>query len=261
MWPISHFSTVNYYAIPMEKREYPRIKIPLLVELTHPAIGTVQTTAQDISEGGLFVEMANPQIRVGGKIKLRLLTTLPTDTQPTPTVDMQVKRVTDAGLGLAFTNRTAQHLWGSVQQARQELAIGRDYFQIHTSVAVTHATKGVLFVLQNGKWLLPGRFLIVGENPAKALRDFAEAFLGLSLSSNIHPNAADSTADSGLSEAATYSVIYTGTTTDSVATLAEQSGYRDWRWVNRTRDLKEITFAAPYQRTAAEVLIKQLFET
>lgn len=245
----------------MEQREHPRIQIPLLVELTHPAIGTVQTTAQDISEGGLFVQMTDPQIRVGGKIKLRLLTLLPTDTQPTPTVEMQVKRVTDNGLGLAFTNRTAQHLWGSVQQARQELVIGRDYFQIHTSLAVTHATKGVLLVLQNGKWLLPGRFLIVSENPAKTLRDFAEAGLGLSLGSNIHPNAADSTVDVGLSEAATYSVIYTGTTTDSVATLAKQSEYRDWRWVNRTRDLKEITFASPFQRTTAEVLIKQLFET
>jgi PilZ domain-containing protein len=260
MWSFKHFSTVNWVSLVMEKREHPRIQIPLLVELIHPAIGTVQTNAKDISEGGLFVYLANPKVREGGKIKLRVLTTLPTDTQSKPTIDMQVKRVTEEGLGLAFINKTAQHLWSSVQQPRQELVIGRDYFQVHLSLAVLNDKKGILLVQENGKWLLPGRFLIVGESSEKALRDFAESGLGLPLSSSITPDAADSTVDVGLSEAATYSVIYKATTTVSAIELPKQGQYRDWRWLNRLRDLREITFAIPFQRTTAEALIKQSFE-
>ncbi len=261
MRSFNQISTVNWASLVMEQREHPRIQIPLLVELIHPAIGTVQTTARDISEGGLFVYLANPKVREGGKIKLRVLTTLPTDTQSKPTIEMQVKRVTDQGLGLAFINKTAQHLWGSVQQPRQELAIGRDYFQIHLSLAVLHEKKGVLLVQENGKWLLPGRFLIVGESAEKALRDFAETGLGLPLSSNIKPIAADSTIETGLSEAATYSVIYESTTTVSAIDLPKQSQYRDWRWLNRNRDLREITFAVPFQRSTVEALLQQLFES
>ena len=261
MWSFINISTVNWANRIMDQREHPRIQIPLLVELIHPAIGTVQTTAKDISEGGLFVYLANPKIREGGKLRLRVLTILPTDTQPKPTIEMQVKRVTEEGLGLAFTNKTAQHLWGSVQQPRQELAIGRDYFQIHVSLAVHNADKGILLVQENGKWLLPGRFLIVGENPEKALRDFAESGLGLPLSSNITPNAADSSVNSDLSEAATYSVIYESTTTVTSISLAEQNQYRDWRWLNRIRDLREITFAVPFQRSTVQALLQKLFES
>ncbi len=142
----------------MEKREHPRIQIPLLVELIHPAIGTVQTTAKDISEGGLFVYLANPKIREGGKLKLRVLTTFPTDTQSKPTIEMQVKRVTEEGLGLAFINKTAQHLWSSVQQPRQELAIGRDYFQVHLSLAVLNEKKAFCSFRKTANGCYPADF-------------------------------------------------------------------------------------------------------
>lgn len=244
----------------MEQREHPRIQIPLLVELTHPAVGTVQTTARDISAGGLFVQLPDAPIRVGGKLKIRLLTILPTDTQPTPTVDMQVERVTEEGLGLSFTNKTAEHLWRSVQQLRSELEIGRDYFQVHLSLAVTHADKGLLLVQQNGKWLLPGRYLIVGENPVKALREFAEAVLGVSLSSKLTPSAADASVDISVTEAATYSVIYNVSVEQSEVKLADDADYRDWRWLAKARDLSEITFASELQRTQAEQVLTQLHE-
>jgi len=105
----------------MEHREHIRIQIPLGVEVSHPAIGTIQTTARDISEGGVFVNLVEQKIKVGAKLKVKILNLLDTDTQHTPAVDMQVARVTESGLGLTFTNKTAEHLWQSVERLREEL--------------------------------------------------------------------------------------------------------------------------------------------
>lgn len=242
----------------MEQREHPRIQIPLLVELSHPAVGSVNTTARDISEGGLFVRLPNPQIKVGGKVKLRLMTVLPTDTQVTPTVEMQVKRVTDEGLGLVFINRTAEHLWTSVSRLRAELEIGRDYFQIHQSLAVTNPSKGLLLVQQNGKWLFPGHYLTVGEDATNVLREFAERELGLTLSGPLLAYATDSSPDISVSEAATYSVIFSTEVDVYEVKLSSDSYYRDWRWLAKPRDLNEITFASDQQRIEAKQILQQM---
>lgn len=244
----------------MEQREHPRIQIPLLVEVTHPAVGTVQTTARDISAGGLFVHLPSPQIKAGGKLKLRLLNTQPTDTQPTPTVEMEVKRVTEDGLGLAFMNRTAQHLFSSVERVRRELEIGRDYFQVHQCIAITHAQKGVLLVQKNGKWLLPGHYLMVGESAHSALRKFAEEKLQLKLTGKIIPVATDSAPDIGVSEAATYSIIFTTPSDALDVKLQPDTGYKDWRWVSKERDLTEITFASGHHREEIQLLLNILFD-
>ncbi len=244
----------------MEQREHLRIQIPLLVELTHPAVGSVQSTARDVSAGGVFVALADTQIRVGAKVKLRLMTVLPTDTQPTPTVDMKVERVTEEGLGLSFINRTAEHLWGSVKHLREELAIGRDYFQLHQSAAVTHETKGLLLVQQNGKWLLPGHYLMVGENNVSALRHYLETQLGVQLEQRPQAHSADSAPEISVVEAATYSVVFTAPTASSDVQLPSDSEYKDWRWVGKVRDLREITFASDAQRQAAESVLASLME-
>ncbi len=242
----------------MEQREHLRIQIPLLVELTHPAVGSVQCTARDVSEGGVFVVLRESKIREGAKVKLRLMTVLPTDTQPTPTVDMEVKRTAEDGLGLAFINRTAEHLWSSVQRLREELAIGRDYFQVHQSIALVHEAKGLLLVQQNGKWLLPGHYLRVGENSVSALRAYVEDALGLELDVRPKTHGTDSTPDISVVEAATYSVVFTALTEQTEVKLAADSGYKDRRWVSKVRDLPEITFATETQRQAAEAILKDL---
>jgi len=241
----------------MEQRAYPRIQIPLLVELTHPAIGTIETTARDVSEGGLFVHLPHAKIKLGGKLKLRLLTVLPTDTQPTPTVEMDVKRITDDGLGLAFTNRTAKHLWQSVQQLRAELEIGRDYFQVYQSLAITHDLKGLLLVQQNGKWLLPGLYLIVGQHPIDILRNFAKEQLDVDLPKQISAYSTSTTVEPALSEAATYNVIYRTNLSEHKVKLSSDTAYKDWRWITKTRDLREITFASATQRKLTEEIIGQ----
>lgn len=242
----------------MEQREHPRIQIPLLVELSHPTVGTIQTIARDISAGGLFVRMPNAKISPGGKLKLRLMTVLPTDTQPTPTVEMEVKRVTDEGLGLAFINRTAEHLWTSVQRLRDELEIGRDYFQIYQSLAATRGDKGVLLVQQHGKWLLPGHYLMVGDNALSKLRDFIDKQMGLSLTNPVTPFAADSAPDISISEAATYSVIFTTEIDALEVKLSKDSEFKDWRWLAKAKDLAEVTFASPLHRQEVERLLEHI---
>jgi hypothetical protein len=244
----------------MEKRQHPRIQIPLLVELNHPALGTVQTRARDVSEGGIFVYLDEPPVKVGSKLKLRLLTVLPTDTQPTPTVDVEVKRISEEGLGLAFANRTGEHLWKSVERLRDELEIGRDYFQVHQSLALTHADKGVLVLQQNGKWLFPGYFLMVGQNAAESARTFASTELGLTLQTAPIPTTVDSATDVTVSEAAVYSVILTAAVDSADIHFAENSPFKDWRWLNKPRDLSDITFAAELQRNQAGLLLDVMQE-
>ena len=154
----------------MERRKHPRIQLPLLVELQHPSIGRQSCIARDISEGGVFVRINDSGIQKGAKLKLTLLNPTTLDTQPTPTVEMQVMRVEAEGLGLAFVNRTSRHLWESVERLRDELAVGRDYFQLHVAAMVLQERGRLLVVQQNGKWTFPGTYLIVGDSWRNALQ-------------------------------------------------------------------------------------------
>lgn len=85
------------------QREYPRISIPLLVELKHPLLGTHRTTAENVSAGGLFVTLpADAQaerVSVKSRLKVRLLNATQIGPQATPTVEMVVMRASEEGLG------------------------------------------------------------------------------------------------------------------------------------------------------------------
>lgn len=245
----------------MEQREHIRIQIPLGVEISHPAIGTIQTTARDISEGGVFVNLVEQKIKVGAKLKVKVLNLLDTDTQHTPAVDMQVARVTETGLGLSFTNKTAEHLWQSVERLREELQVGRDYFQVHQAAVLYNRPMGILLVQQDGKWLLPGHYLVVGEIGEQALRNYLLSALGLNVQSALTPLIADSAADISVLEAATFRVIYTAQVDDTELTMQEDTAIRDSRWVYKPRDLKELTFASEIQREAAEIALTNFLES
>ena len=242
----------------MDQREHLRIQIPLGVEISHPALGTVKSTARDISQGGVFIRLKDARMKVGAKLKVRIDNLLDTDTQHTPTVEMEVKRVTDDGLGLAFINHTAQHLWTSVQRLRDELQVGRDYFQVHQSAVVHCLAKGILLVEQDGKWLLPGHYLIVGEMNEIALRQYLKNHYGLECNEPASPIIADSAPDISVLEAATFRIIYKLKVGSDVVTLSENSPARNFRWVSKPRDLKEVTFAAEIQREAAEQVLSTL---
>lgn len=158
--------------VAMEKRQHPRIEIPLAVSLMHPSFGNLETTARDISDGGLFVTMPESSLHVGAKVRVKMQTVSLIESQPTPTVDMQVTRIDEDGIALAFKNKTAAHLWGSVERLRNRLEVGQDYFQIYLSILLEHPQRGFLFVQEHGFWKLPGYYLSVSAATQDSVRDF-----------------------------------------------------------------------------------------
>ena len=107
-----------------DERGSPRIQLPFEVELTHPSLGKIRSVARDISETGIFVRLSPTGLRAGAKLKVTVLDAALVESNPTPTIEMEVVRVTEEGLGLKFTNRTSQHLWKSVDRLRQDLPWG-----------------------------------------------------------------------------------------------------------------------------------------
>ncbi len=213
----------------MEQRRYPRIQLPLLVELKHPSLGAQRCIARDISEGGVFVYTQNPQIKAGAKVKLTLQNTLSVESQPTPTVDMEVKRVEEDGLGLAFVNVAGRHLWQSVERLRSELAIGEDFFQVHVNALVVNDANAILLAQQHGKWTFPATFLRVGQNWRPALSEFLEREFGLRTTAFGNIVAMNSVGFPELPEAAVLDLFVETSTAADTCRLADNSRYRSVR--------------------------------
>lgn len=249
-----------------EQRKHPRIQVPLLVEIQHPSLGRQRCVAKDISQGGVYVTIEGVDIRSGANVKLTLLNSNSVYRQPTPTVDMEVVRADEHGMGLKFISKTSQHLWQSVEHFRRELAIGRDYFQIHVSPVVINERGQLLVVQQHGYWTFPGAYLVVGANwrqvIQQSLRDrFAlrrlhiDHILDMTSSNSdelpeaatmkifvlIHGDAGEfSFPDSG------YADSHSGNTRsgDSLA-------YKSYRWLANKRDLAELSFINEQTRQIA----------
>jgi len=225
----------------MEKREHPRIQLPLLVELQHPSLGRKRCLARDISKGGVFVNLPAAPMREGAKLKLTLLNINPVDHHPTPTVDMVVKRIEDNGIGLAFVNKTSSHLWESVERLRDELAVGRDYFQIYVSVLAIDQEDQLLLVQEHGRWTLPGVYLVVGQVWQKAVEAFLEERFSLKMRGIEHILNIDTSGEEDVPEAAVMSV-YPIVRVDAGKFALDKNRYRTSRWIDRHRDIDENTF-------------------
>ncbi len=266
----------------MEQREHPRVQLPLLVELQHPSLararslgrepsktgeraaGAGRYIARDISEGGVFVHLdVPPSLKPGMKLRLTLLNPTSVENQPTPTVDMVVKRVEDNGLGLAFVNKTSRHLWHSVERLRDELAVGRDYFQVHHSAAVVNGQGQLLVLQQHGKWSFPGEYLIVGEEWQSAIKSYLASTFGLTDLNVIRVLSADSGPTFDLPEAAVFKIFVLISADSAGFSLNESSTkknqnqrYRDSRWVDRKRDVEELAFVNDEQRRLAHLALE-----
>jgi ADP-ribose pyrophosphatase YjhB (NUDIX family) len=245
---------------PMEQRRYPRIQLPLLVELKHPSLGSLRCIARDISEGGVFVYTEKPQLKPGAQVKLTLLNPLDVEAQPTPTVDMAVRRVEDDGLGLEFSNVTGRHLWQSVERLRTELAIGRDYFQVHLNALVTNGANALLLAQQHGRWTFPATFLVVGESWQQALERFLLNDFGVTLTGFGPIVAMNTTGNAELPEAAVLDVYVEAQAETDVCELAPDSRYRNARWTDRRRDVEESTFASELTRQLAAAALTRRVE-
>jgi hypothetical protein len=244
----------------MEQRRYPRIQLPLLVELKHPSLGVTRCIARDISEGGVFVYTDNPQIKPGAKVKLTLQNTLSVESQPTPTVEMEVKRVEADGLGLAFVNVAGRHLWQSVERMRSELAIGEDFFQVHLNVLVINSANAILLAQQHGKWTFPATFLRVGQDWRNALKEFLQSEFGLPVTSFGQIAAMNSVGYPELPEAAVLDLFVEASTGNGKHQLAKNSRYRQVRWTDRRRDIEEATFASEQMRELADAALTRLIK-
>lgn len=238
----------------MERRQHPRIQLPFLVELQHPSIGKLRSIARDISEGGVFVHFENIAIKPGAKVKLTLLNPTDVENHPTPTVEMVVRRVEDNGIGLEFVNKTSRHLWQSVERLREELQVGRDYFQVYQSAIVVNEAEQILLVQQYGKWMFPGEYLIVGEDWQSAIKGFLVTNFSLKNLVAEKILSIDSTGGNGLPEAAVLKVFHLIKADSASFTMAER--YKSYRWVSSIRGLEEITFASDDLRQIAADILK-----
>jgi hypothetical protein len=208
--------------------------------------------ARDISEGGVFVQLEAPNIRVGATVKLTLKSPNTVDSQPTPTVTMEVRRVEEDGLGMAFVNRTSRHLWESVERLRGELAVGRDYFQIHVSGLVVRDDGRLLVVQQAGRWTFPGTYLVVGDQWQRALAAMLERRFSLEIREEdmmVRSMHTESTA--ALPEAAVARLFALMRTEAAGFQFEAGDRYRECRWLANHRKANELTFVDDVTRAEA----------
>jgi hypothetical protein len=84
-----------------EQRRFSRSTSAMMMEISHPSLGTFQLKAKDLSEGGAFVFLGNyPVIPVGTELKVRIKRhTGVLNIEP---VNMRVVRHQPGGMGLMF---------------------------------------------------------------------------------------------------------------------------------------------------------------
>lgn len=245
----------------MEQRRYPRIQLPLLVELKHPTLGTHRCTARDISEGGVFVYYTdNPQIKPGAKVKLTVQNTLGVEALPTPTVEMEVRRVEPEGLALSFTNVAGRHLWQSVEHLKTEAAIGRDFFQVHVNVLVISDANNILLTQQHGKWTFPATFLKVGQDWRATVERFLHKELAVTVTGFGQIVAMTALGHPEVPEAAVLDVFVEVHAETGESRPAPGSRYKSVRWTDRRRDVEESTFATEQIRELADAALRRLVQ-
>jgi ADP-ribose pyrophosphatase YjhB (NUDIX family) len=229
------------------------------VELSHPTIGRQSCIARDVSEGGVFVHIETQGIRPGASMKLTLLNPTTVDTQPTPTVDVEVKRVEASGLGLAFKNRSSRHLWESVERLRDELAVGRDYFQLHVAGLAMNERGRLLIVQQNGKWTFPGIYLVVGDDWREALTRLLKGRFSLETTeAPIEVLTLETESTEAIPEAAVIKVFAIVRVDAGGFSFSPGERYKDSRWLQNPRMVDELTFADDLTRAQAGAAFRWL---
>lgn len=142
-----------------ELRRHRRIKIPLLVEIQHPAVGVLQTEALDMSDNGIFVLVDNTlDFKLGELLKVRTLG-LGIDGQETgPVLDMRIVRMDETGLGLQLVESPGLETDQAQDSTLENLRA------VNQSLFIINSQRQVLFLLQGDRWCLPSRKLESAEN-------------------------------------------------------------------------------------------------
>jgi hypothetical protein len=85
-----------------DKRQFPRIKMPMTVEVTVPGEPPRLLNTRDISDGGVFLEKDQEPLPVslGSVVTLKVNAAL--GGEPPPQITARVVRETEDGIGVAF---------------------------------------------------------------------------------------------------------------------------------------------------------------
>ncbi len=255
-------SNPSTQAVPLtllaENRAQGRIQLPFEVELSHPSIGRIRSVVRDISEGGLFVRCQAPALREGARIKLTVLNSTLIEHMQSPTLDMQVLRIDADGTALKFASSVAAHLWQSVRRLRDELSLGRDYFQVFQGAVITNSLGRLLLLQQNGRWLFPGCFLIAGQDWQSALTEHLNDNLALDGLTYVSTLWVDSAPDVSAPENATLTLFHHFQTSATRTRIASDARYKHAKWVGRQLELNELTFSNERLRDLARKVLGQL---
>ncbi len=238
-----------------ERRAFPRVEIPMLVELQHPTVPSSRCIVENISESGVFVGVDSINLSVGADVKLKVLNTSAVEVEPTPTVAMKVVRVAKTGIGMTFSNKSARHLWHTAERRRRALTVGLDYFQIHINL-VTMCGARMLLLSQRGRWVLPNFYLTVGQDWHVAARDHLQKTIGSVDMDFAEVLAADSLQVPDLPQTATLSLYQRINIVDSKISIAPDAGYTEYRWIKQARKLKELTITSADTGILLEQLLK-----
>lgn len=87
----------------IEKRQHPRLPLSMQVKIEHPEAGSRIATTENISDGGLFVKLADPQFLIEDKISVQAC-----DMEDAPVVQGRIIRVEQEGIGVAFDEGGAE---------------------------------------------------------------------------------------------------------------------------------------------------------
>ncbi len=86
----------------VENRKHPRIDVNVSVELCYKGEGKAVVCTRNLSDGGLFLEMAEyPLPPLGAQVEVKLTGTLGQGEKP-PVVRAEVVRVADNGVAVYF---------------------------------------------------------------------------------------------------------------------------------------------------------------
>lgn len=140
-----------------ELRRHRRMKIPLKVELRHPATGKIKLDASDMSDGGVFLLLKDStKLPVGDSVLIRTLGLGINGSETGPPLVMTVARQTKEGVGLKFEETASANLysWDSENLARQA---------IRQSLLIANNFEQLLVITSESKWGLPNRQLQGGD--------------------------------------------------------------------------------------------------
>lgn len=238
----------------VDRREHARIDVPLEVELDHPATGRRRCRVRDVSEDGLFLEFPDHELLSGARLRVTPIAASLVGHDHCPTVEIEVTRTAADGIGTRFANRTGAYLFTSFRQRRSSLAVGIDYFQVYLCALITDNEGRLLVVEDQGRWLFPGTFLVVGQAIEASLAEMLTAELGVELIAMTAP-IATATLDGGLAPQGATLALFHPCTISGEARLPTSSRYRGLRWLPAGRDPSDLIFADPELRRLARQLL------